>query len=647
MAATQQAPDRIDSMEPLTSLQSNTEQKTVDVDNSSKQPPSIKNEKVTTSDASHDTSDMDLTRDVQGNLSSSDPVHVDSMVYAQNAFAPQAQSFYGGYHNSINDWEGQSQFLNFENLEVGQTGMYENHSLLYTGYGYNPQMPYGPYSPVTPPLPSVNGDGHLYSTQQFQFPGPYYQQPSPASLPYISSAAPIPQVDWRFPIEQQGAFPADSSNFNAQLFSPRPGYQLSYGSFSGDWLRSPDGTRSATPLLSPAASPQPIGANSFGQSTISFGMGLQQQQQQQRSSYGYGSAIGSVDREYPRARVYHGNTFGTPLTDSGIKDRGAVTTEKSRRQGIGSALLCNCNGTLDFLNEQNRGPRASRTKNQMNEKNPSMDNPNNGSARIDHNLYNDPDFATGYKDARFFIIKSYTEDNVHKSIKYGVWASTSNGNRKLDSAYHEAKTKEDPCPVFLFFSVNASAQFCGVAEMVGPVDFDKSVDYWQQDKWNGQFPVKWHIVKDVPNNMFRHIILDNNDNKPVTNSRDTQEVKLEQGLEMLNIFKKHDSEVSVLDDFEFYEEREKAMQERKAFQHQLSNSAGPIPATFREDQRSQAGFSGSLIGQISKNFAHSMRLEEISNTGLSNDKPNSSSTALAPKPDDTIKPVTATVTPSS
>ena len=73
--------------------------------------------------------------------------------------------------------------------------------------------------------------------------------------------------------------------------------------------------------------------------------------------------------------------------------------------------------------------------------------------------------------------------------------------------------------------VNGSGQFCGVAEMIGPVDFDRSVDYWQQDKWSGQFPVKWHIVKDVPNNLLRHITLENNDNKPVTNSRDTQEVK--------------------------------------------------------------------------------------------------------------------------
>lgn len=74
--------------------------------------------------------------------------------------------------------------------------------------------------------------------------------------------------------------------------------------------------------------------------------------------------------------------------------------------------------------------------------------------------------------------------------------------------------------------VNASGQFCGVAEMVGPVDFNMDMDFWQQDKWSGSFPVKWHIIKDVPNANFRHIILENNENKPVTNSRDTQEVHI-------------------------------------------------------------------------------------------------------------------------
>lgn len=99
--------------------------------------------------------------------------------------------------------------------------------------------------------------------------------------------------------------------------------------------------------------------------------------------------------------------------------------------------------------------------------------------------------------------------------------------------------------------------------MIGPVDFSKNMDFWQQDKWNGFFPVKWHIIKDVPNPQFRHIILENNDNKPVTNSRDTQEVIFPQGTEMLNIFKNYASKTSILDDFGFYENRQKVMQEKR------------------------------------------------------------------------------------
>ncbi|CAF2073923.1 unnamed protein product [Brassica napus] len=52
---------------------------------------------------------------------------------------------------------------------------------------------------------------------------------------------------------------------------------------------------------------------------------------------------------------------------------------------------------------------------------------------------------------------------------------------------------------------------------------------WQQDKWVGCFPVKC-LVKDIPNSSLRHIMLENNENKHVTNSRDTQEVKIEQGV---------------------------------------------------------------------------------------------------------------------
>ncbi|KAJ8470184.1 hypothetical protein OPV22_024527 [Ensete ventricosum] len=108
---------------------------------------------------------------------------------------------------------------------------------------------------------------------------------------------------------------------------------------------------------------------------------------------------------------------------------------------------------------------------------------------------------------------------------------TLHGNKKLDAAYLESKEKTSGCPVFLFFSVNTSGQFVGVAEM--------------------------------------HIKLENNDNKPVTNSRDTQEVKLEQGLQLLKLVKEHVRKTSILEDFSFYETRQKVMQEKRTKQQQF------------------------------------------------------------------------------
>lgn len=77
--------------------------------------------------------------------------------------------------------------------------------------------------------------------------------------------------------------------------------------------------------------------------------------------------------------------------------------------------------------------------------------------------------------------------------------------------------------------------------MIGPVNFEKTLECWQQDKWNGSFSVKWHIIKDLPNSLLRHITLENNENKPVTNSRDTQEVRVwvsvcMHGLDLLFLF---------------------------------------------------------------------------------------------------------------
>ncbi|WVF72871.1 hypothetical protein IAT40_007689 [Kwoniella sp. CBS 6097] len=155
--------------------------------------------------------------------------------------------------------------------------------------------------------------------------------------------------------------------------------------------------------------------------------------------------------------------------------------------------------------------------------------------------------------ARFFVIKSYTEDDVQKSLKHEIWSSTVLGNKRLDNAYKESSEKG---PIYLFFSVNGSRHFCGVAQMLTPVDETQTSTVWAQDKWKGTFKVKWIFVRDVPSQALRHIRLTNTpEKKPITNSRDTQELPYEAGCEVLQIFLEHQnkSKTSLLQDFAYYE----------------------------------------------------------------------------------------------
>ena len=179
------------------------------------------------------------------------------------------------------------------------------------------------------------------------------------------------------------------------------------------------------------------------------------------------------------------------------------------------------------------------------------------------NNYNPKTFDLNPNNARFFVIKSFSEDDIHRSIKYEIWCSTEHGNKRLDAAFRERIG-----PIFLLFSVNGSGHFCGMAEMLSPVDYSNtSSSVWVQDKFKGQFKVKWIYVKDVPNLQLRHIRLENNENKPVTNSRDTQEVPPDKGKAVLKIIHSFNHMTSILDDFVYYEKRQKEEEGKKAAAH--------------------------------------------------------------------------------
>ncbi|XP_058086100.1 YTH domain-containing protein ECT2 isoform X2 [Magnolia sinica] len=607
-----------------------------------------------------------------------------SMCYLPNGYGPTTY-YYGGYDGPINDWEEYPRFVNPDGVEIPPHGVYgDNGSLMYHhGYGY---APYGAYPPAGSPVPTMGHDGQLYGPQHYQYGAPYYQPPTPPSAPYTPNQAPATQGDVSTSVasdqvplsvetgngnangiangsvNSKGTTPLRPSYPTASLTSngsngrgvlpsgaPASGYQDPRYGFDG--MRSPvpwfDG-----PIFSDGQ-PRPATSSSIS-STVTHVSNIPSARTQNlrplthlmglhpaRPTSGMGSAHGFMNRMYQNNRMYGsavrtGPGFGSNGYDTRTNGRGWLAVDnKYKPRGRGNGLFAYGNENMDGLNELNRGPRAGRFKNQkgfapnitLAVKGQAL--PSNGSnddspAVPDRDQYNRVELPVKYSDAKFFVIKSYSEDDIHKSIKYNVWASTVGGNQKLNAAYQEAQEKSGGCPVFLFFSVNTSGQFVGVAEMEGPVDFNKSVEYWQQDKWTGCFPVKWHIVKDVPNSLLKHIKLENNEDKPVTNSRDTQEVKFDQGVEILKIFKDHSSKTCILDDFMFYEGRQKTMQEKKAkqqFQKQVWDGKAANAATAPADEKEKDGSNPRVRLQNPLELSSSVPNKE-SGQGLAEGKPS-------------------------
>ncbi|XP_019461658.1 PREDICTED: uncharacterized protein LOC109360893 isoform X3 [Lupinus angustifolius] len=482
--------------------------------------------------------------------------------------------YYGGYNGTGNEWEDYSRYLNPEGVDI-TSGIYgDNGSMVYHhGYGY---APYAPYSPAGSPVPTIGNDGQLYGPQHYQYPQ-YFQPLTPTSGGSFAPTATVPPLGeiTSSVAADQKPLPVETANGNSNGVTN-----------SGNTKDGQQRPVSSTTITSSVAG----GNNSTASRNQNFRpnsqfMGLQHP----RPIPAMGATPGFINRMYPN-KLYgqYGNTvrsgiggYGTHGFDSRANGRAWLAVDnKYKNRGRSGGYFGYGNENVDGLNELNRGPRAKGNKNQkgfaptilavkgqnLPEDVSKGEEKDKISSVPDLDQYNKSEFPEEYTDAKFFIIKSYSEDDIHKSIKYNVWASTQNGNKKLDAAYQEAQQKPSGCPVFLFFSVNTSGQFVGVAEMIGPVDFNNSVEYWQQDKWNGCFPLKWHIVKDVPNNLLRHVTLENNENKPVTNSRDTQEVLLEPGLKLIKIFKEFSSKTCILDDFAFYEARQKTILEKKAKQ---------------------------------------------------------------------------------
>ena len=180
----------------------------------------------------------------------------------------------------------------------------------------------------------------------------------------------------------------------------------------------------------------------------------------------------------------------------------------------------------------------------------------------------------------FYVIKSFSEEDVHKSIKYGVWSSSKNGNQTLTNSFK--LTQEKKGDIYLFFSCNGSGRFIGVAKMKSPCDNSKSFEYWTQaGKWPGLFEVEWLFIKDVPFREFKNIIITMKDGetKPISNARDVQEIPFNFAKTMVEIFENYQNTNTILEHFEYYDNR----QENYEKQMKMKQSAQNAPQEQKQE----------------------------------------------------------------
>lgn len=392
------------------------------------------------------------------------PLRVDA---SNNASPSRIQSVYrGGYGNMIGRPGTCFPDTNVECLENGSHGIYsDSSSLLFHGHPQMQQRSLGPFMPV---LPSISGHGRLYNARELPNSDPrYHQHLVSQNISYVAAQDPFSQTKLPDNIE----LPGDDNRMG-----PRPSYLPLPGSLGGgssfsrhsggfkflqqgfegiesgelwaDWSKPSNGKSTLVHFSSQAASPKQIG--SVGLSANHCGMVSQRKE----LFYGLGSHRSPSYKCVPQG--LNDRDFGYDVLPSsifGTNGRNWPTLHEGRQGGRCNDFSCSCTIALDTLSERNRGPRAFKPRSQATENPSVVDNHQKAVADVHSESHNQVDFATDYKDAKFFVIKSYSEDNVHKSIKYGVWASTPNGNKKLDAAYREAKENHGTCPIFLLFSV--------------------------------------------------------------------------------------------------------------------------------------------------------------------------------------------------
>lgn len=112
--------------------------------------------------------------------------------------------------------------------------------------------------------------------------------------------------------------------------------------------------------------------------------------------------------------------------------------------------------------------------------------------------------------------------------------------------------------------MNLSGRFAGVARMTSESDNNVIFDFWSSNIVRyGVFSVEWLIVKDFPNKHLKAKNIMNLNGENVIFSRDCSEIDYSSGVKFIREYELFPYITSILQHFEYFDERENAYRQVK------------------------------------------------------------------------------------
>ncbi|KAK5653364.1 hypothetical protein OQA88_9056 [Cercophora sp. LCS_1] len=133
-------------------------------------------------------------------------------------------------------------------------------------------------------------------------------------------------------------------------------------------------------------------------------------------------------------------------------------------------------------------------------------------------------------DTRFFIVKSFNEQNVFDCMRNGIWATQVHNVRTFTQAFDTCRN------VILIFSINQSKAFQGFARMQSPPSPTIEKPHWLNNiTWDVSDPFRVQWLSKVSVDFYRigHIKNPFNENSPVLVGKDGQEIEEEAGRRLI------------------------------------------------------------------------------------------------------------------